>query len=258
VEVRSLRAPHSMSMTRWIYILRGGPLRARRRADFGGAPHTSGPPRAMRRGGANNKGEESAGPQRYLLGARCAVAVGELAKRSTHLASSHHNHQQRMIVMATPSYKERMAAARAQPAQREAEWHRRIELSVEVCRMAMAATKAALRAGGDKLSRSAHARTLKDGQEQRSATSEVLHAISSAPSDLTQLSPTLISSARFMLRGAESQRCVQLNWATYGASVAHHLSLPNSCIICRACACAASVPADSSSAAIRTAAAALA
>jgi hypothetical protein len=105
------------------------------------------------------KGEESAGPQRYLLGARCEVAVGELAKRSTHLASFHHNHQQRIIVMATPSYKERMAAARAQPAQREAEWHRRIELSVEVCRMAMAATKAALRAGGDKLSRSAHART---------------------------------------------------------------------------------------------------
>ena len=215
-----------MSMARWIYILRGGPLRARRRANFGGAPHTSGPPRAMRRGGAKTttKDEESAGPQCHPLGARCAVAVGELAKRSTHLASSHHNHQQRKIVMATPSYKERMAAARAQPAQREAEWHRRIELSVEVCRMAMAATKAALRAVGDKLS-ARLTRELKDAQEQQSATSEVLHGISSAPSDLTQLSPTLISSARFHVKGGGNQRCVQSNWATYGASAAHHLFL---------------------------------
>ena len=57
--------------------------------------------------------------------------------------------------MATPSYKERMAAARAAArAQREAEkaeWQRRIELSVEVRRMAMAATKAAIRAREDKL-----------------------------------------------------------------------------------------------------------
>jgi hypothetical protein len=158
VEVRSLRAPHSMSMARWIYILRGGPLRARRRADFGGAPHTSGPPRAMRRGGANNN-KRRGKCWAAALSVRCAMCSrGRRAGEAvTHLASSHHNHQQRM--MATPSYKERMAAARAQPAQREAEWHRRIELSVEVCRMAMAATKAALRAGGDKLSRSAHART---------------------------------------------------------------------------------------------------
>ena len=62
---------------------------------------------------------------------------------------------------ATPSYKERMAAARAAArAQREAEkaeWHRRIELSVEVRRMAMAATKAAIRAKGDKLALYSHA-----------------------------------------------------------------------------------------------------
>ena len=63
--------------------------------------------------------------------------------------------------MATPSYKERMKAARAEArAQREAEreaWHRRIELSVEVRRMAMAATKAAIRARGDKLCLYSHA-----------------------------------------------------------------------------------------------------
>ncbi|MGO9401247.1 MAG: hypothetical protein ACLP19_25905 [Xanthobacteraceae bacterium] len=62
---------------------------------------------------------------------------------------------------ATPSYKERMAAARAAArAQREtekAEWHRRIELSVEVRRMAMAAIKAAIRAKGDKLALYSHA-----------------------------------------------------------------------------------------------------
>ena len=54
-----------------------------------------------------------------------------------------------------PSDKERIAAARAaasakRKAEREA-WHRRIELSVEVRRMAMAATKTAIRARGDKL-----------------------------------------------------------------------------------------------------------
>ena len=63
--------------------------------------------------------------------------------------------------MDTPSYKERMAAARAAArAQREAEreaWHRRLELSVEVQRMALAATKAAIRAKGDKLSLYSHA-----------------------------------------------------------------------------------------------------
>jgi len=62
--------------------------------------------------------------------------------------------------MATPSYKERMRAARAearaQRAQHEAEWHRWIELSVEVRRMAIAATKAAIRARGDKLSLYSH------------------------------------------------------------------------------------------------------
>ncbi len=63
--------------------------------------------------------------------------------------------------MAGPSYKERMAAARAagsakRRAEREA-WQRRIELSVEVRRMAMAATKAAIRARGDKLCLYSHA-----------------------------------------------------------------------------------------------------
>ena|ERR1700730_12281971 len=58
--------------------------------------------------------------------------------------------------MTESSYRERVAAARAAASarrklEREA-WHRRIELHVEVRRMAMAATKAAIRAKGDKLS----------------------------------------------------------------------------------------------------------
>ena len=57
---------------------------------------------------------------------------------------------------ATQSYRERMKAQRAEArAKRDAdkaEWHRRIELHVEVRRIAMAATKAAIRAKGDKLS----------------------------------------------------------------------------------------------------------
>jgi hypothetical protein len=63
--------------------------------------------------------------------------------------------------MATPSYRERMKAARAEAgAKREAEraeWHRRIELTVEVRRMALAATKEAIRARGDKVSLYSHA-----------------------------------------------------------------------------------------------------
>jgi hypothetical protein len=58
--------------------------------------------------------------------------------------------------MATTFYEERMAAARAAAsAQRKLEreaWQRRIELHVEVRRIALAATKAAIRAKGDKLS----------------------------------------------------------------------------------------------------------
>src|ERR1700733_12927819 len=57
---------------------------------------------------------------------------------------------------ATQSYRERMKAQRAEArAKRDAdkaEWHRRIELHVEVRRIAMAATKAAIRDKGDKLS----------------------------------------------------------------------------------------------------------
>jgi hypothetical protein len=59
--------------------------------------------------------------------------------------------------LASQSYKERVRAARAEArAKREAEkteWHRRIELSVEVRRVALAATKAAIRARGDTLGR---------------------------------------------------------------------------------------------------------
>jgi hypothetical protein len=46
------------------------------------------------------------------------------------------------------SYKETM---------RQAEWHRRLELSVEVRRMALVAVKAAIRDRGDKLSLYSHA-----------------------------------------------------------------------------------------------------
>jgi hypothetical protein len=57
---------------------------------------------------------------------------------------------------ATQSYRERMKAQRAEArAKRDAdkaEWHRRIELHAEVRRIAMAATKAAIRDKGDKLS----------------------------------------------------------------------------------------------------------
>ena len=60
-----------------------------------------------------------------------------------------------VIVMATTFYKERMRAARAEArAKREAQretWRRRAELSVEVRRIAMAATKAAIRDKGDKV-----------------------------------------------------------------------------------------------------------
>ena len=63
--------------------------------------------------------------------------------------------------MATPSYKERMKAARAAASAerkaQQAEWHRRLELSVEVRRMSMAAVKAAIRARGDKLCLYSHA-----------------------------------------------------------------------------------------------------
>jgi hypothetical protein len=57
---------------------------------------------------------------------------------------------------ATQSYRERMKAQRAEArAKRDAdkaEWHRRIELHVEVRRIAMAAVKATIRDRGDKLS----------------------------------------------------------------------------------------------------------
>ena len=63
--------------------------------------------------------------------------------------------------MAIPSYRERMKAARAEAsAARKAqqiEWRKRIELRVEVRRMALAATKAAIQARGDKLSLYSHA-----------------------------------------------------------------------------------------------------
>lgn len=57
--------------------------------------------------------------------------------------------------MASPSYRERMKAARAAASAarkaQQAEWHRRLELSCEVRRLALNATKAAIRARGDKL-----------------------------------------------------------------------------------------------------------
>jgi hypothetical protein len=59
--------------------------------------------------------------------------------------------------MATPSYRERMKAQRAEArAKREAEqteWRRRIELRCELRRLALNATKAAIRARGDKVQR---------------------------------------------------------------------------------------------------------
>ena len=63
--------------------------------------------------------------------------------------------------MATPSYRERMKAARAEArAKREtekAEWHRRAELRYEIRKLALEAVKAGIRARGDKLSLYSHA-----------------------------------------------------------------------------------------------------
>lgn len=57
--------------------------------------------------------------------------------------------------MTGPSYRERMkaqrAALRAKRQAEQAEWRRRLELSVEVRRLALNATKAAIRARGDKV-----------------------------------------------------------------------------------------------------------
>jgi hypothetical protein len=67
-------------------------------------------------------------------------------------------------VMATPSYRERMKAARAEArAKREAEkaeWHRRIELRYEIRKPALDAVKAGIRARGDKLSLYSHAQLM--------------------------------------------------------------------------------------------------
>jgi hypothetical protein len=56
---------------------------------------------------------------------------------------------------ATQSYRERMKAQRAEARAKrnadKAEWHRRIELHVEVRRIAMAAVKATIRDKGDKV-----------------------------------------------------------------------------------------------------------
>ena len=54
--------------------------------------------------------------------------------------------------MASPSYRERMkaqrAAASAEKKAQQAEWHRRLELSCEIRRLALAATKAAIEETG--------------------------------------------------------------------------------------------------------------
>ena len=70
------------------------------------------------------------------------VRLSEQTQGYEHCVRSHHNERWRMIVLASQSYKGRMRAARAQCAAREAEWRRRIELSVEVRRLALDAVKA--------------------------------------------------------------------------------------------------------------------
>jgi hypothetical protein len=63
--------------------------------------------------------------------------------------------------MATPSYRERMKAARAEARAKrlagQAEWHRQIELRCEVRRLALDAVKAGIRASGDKVQLYSHA-----------------------------------------------------------------------------------------------------
>ena len=63
--------------------------------------------------------------------------------------------------MATPSYRERMKAARAEARAKrqaeQAEWRRRVELRCEVRRLALNTVKAGIRARGDKLQLYSHA-----------------------------------------------------------------------------------------------------
>jgi hypothetical protein len=70
-------------------------------------------------------------------------------------AGSHHNDKQGIIVMATPSYKERMREARAVASAKrkaeKAEWHRGIELMAVVRRLSLDAAKTAIRDRGDRV-----------------------------------------------------------------------------------------------------------
>jgi hypothetical protein len=84
------------------------------------------------------------------------VKIGEPARRpAKDCAGSNHNDKQRIIVMATQSYRERMKAARAEAsAQRkaeQAEYRKQLELVCEVRRLALDAVKEEIRARGDKV-----------------------------------------------------------------------------------------------------------
>jgi hypothetical protein len=85
------------------------------------------------------------------------VELAKDANRSPALTTT----TDRSVVLATPSYRERMKAQRAEArAKRDAEkaeWHRRAELRYEVRRLALDAVKAGIRARGDKLSLYSHA-----------------------------------------------------------------------------------------------------
>jgi hypothetical protein len=104
----------------------------------------------MRRGGANNK--QTTRRRRVCLVALLRrdkmVELAKDANRSPALTTT----TDRSVVLATPSYRERMKAQRAEArAKRDAEkaeWHRRAELRYEVRRLALDAVKAGIRAGG--------------------------------------------------------------------------------------------------------------
>jgi hypothetical protein len=69
-------------------------------------------------------------------------------------AGSNHNDKQRIIVMATQSYRERLKAQRAEASAKrkaeQAERQRQIELRCEVHRLALAAVKAGIPQGPEK------------------------------------------------------------------------------------------------------------
>ena len=71
--------------------------------------------------------------------------------------------------MASPSYKERMKAARAEARAKrlaaEAAWRRRVQVQAEARRLALEATKLAIRDRGDRVTHYTHAQLVRQANE---------------------------------------------------------------------------------------------